>query len=204
MPNRGARASRHDEEPVIDPTSPAPASWIRRFVAYLLDLAIGSVAWFASLVVLALVAGDGEVHLDGSGFALSILGIYLVWELLWLVGPADAKPGQLMLGMRVVTTSGGAVGIGRVFGRSLVKAAGLLIGILLVVSAITIATTSRRQALHDLIAGTMVVHPRGPKPEVQQPGVATATSLAPVTPSPPTTPPAPPHPEEERHRGPFM
>ena len=68
--------------------------------------------------------------------------------------PLQATPGKALLGLRVTDLSGGRPGIGRVLFRQLMKCAELCSsGVTYVIAAFT----GRRQALHDMFAGTVVI-----------------------------------------------
>ena len=69
--------------------------------------------------------------------------------------PLQATPGKALLGLKVTDLSGGRPGIGRVLFRQLMKCAELCSsGVTYVIAAFT----GRRQALHDMFAGTLVIH----------------------------------------------
>jgi uncharacterized RDD family membrane protein YckC len=65
--------------------------------------------------------------------------------------------GKQALRIRVVTLAGEPVGLGRAFGRELVKAVFGITGILYVIDVLWPLGQSQKRALHDLIAGTRVV-----------------------------------------------
>jgi uncharacterized RDD family membrane protein YckC len=68
--------------------------------------------------------------------------------------PAQATPGKALLGIRVADLAGGRLGFGRSAFRQLMKCAELTSS---GVTYIIAAFTGRRQALHDMFAGTIVI-----------------------------------------------
>lgn len=83
----------------------------------------------------------------------------IFWEIWWLSNPRyGAKPGQSLCGFRVVRASDTTMLTqARAWGRLWGKAIYGLTYVLYVVSAITIFSSSKKQALHDIIAGTVCV-----------------------------------------------
>jgi uncharacterized RDD family membrane protein YckC len=68
---------------------------------------------------------------------------------------AQATPGKALLGLKVTDLAGRRLGIGRSIFRQLMKCAEIASsGITYVIAAFT----GRRQALHDMFAGTLVMH----------------------------------------------
>ncbi len=90
-------------------------------------------------------------------FALSFV-YFAVFE----TSPAQATPGKMLLGLKVADLSGRRLGPGRSLFRQLMKCAELCSsGITYVIAAFT----GRRQALHDMFAGTIVIQmPRAASP----------------------------------------
>jgi uncharacterized RDD family membrane protein YckC len=122
--------------------------WIR-FLAYLVD----SVILFTALLVL----GAGAAFAGGSGMTvlgvLCIVGPLLYWALMQ-ASARQATFGKALLGLKVTDSDGERLSIVRSLAREVAKivsAIPLLLGFLLA------AFTGRKQALHDMIAGTTVV-----------------------------------------------
>ncbi|NKZ40153.1 hypothetical protein HF690_14430 [Oleiagrimonas citrea] len=132
------------------------AGFWMRFVAYLIDtLAL----WIPLAIIDALLMIPMAGHPERAGS--SILGIYAVNFVLILVyfavfesSALQATPGKLALGLRVTDEYGRRIGFGRALGRYLGK---LLSGLLLLMGYIMAGFTARKQALHDLMAGSLVV-----------------------------------------------
>lgn len=139
---------------------------------------------------------------------LVYLVVTVAWEVGWLRSHRMAKPGQSICGFRVVTaTHPQRISTARSFGRFGAKLLmnSLLGGIAAIISAFTIGLTQKRQALHDLMAGTMCVKTSalerlGIRPE----RAGTATGLAQLQ-SPASAPSAPPAaPSPPPGSGPFV
>jgi len=141
----------------------------RRAIAYVLDLFICYAVVFALAVIVILVAAgtksveDSSLAKGGLGIVLVVLFLaqwayFVVWE-----GLYGRSPGKVVLGVRVLTTSGRPIGWRAAALRNLLRAADLLpIGYM--VGLVSIALSSRFQRLGDLVAGTMVVVPENAKP----------------------------------------
>ncbi len=109
--------------------------------------------------------------------------------------PRQATPGKMMLGLFVTDTHGRRITFPRALGRTVSKILSQLfcwLGYLLAL------ITARSQALHDLIAGTLVLEPADAAPGAAPPGAvppgaAPAPDLAAVEiPPPPAPAPGPP------------
>lgn len=126
----------------------------KRLVAYLIDL--------VPLIIIGflLAAGSGQDLFDPNadqGFGFSdILG--LVIGIAYFAGfessSWQATPGKRALGMVVVDTNGQRLSVGKAIGRYFAK---ILSGLILLIGYVMIAFTERKQGLHDLIVGTLVV-----------------------------------------------
>lgn len=138
----------------------------RRALAHVLDLVVcyGAVTLLVVIVVLtaagsAFETGEiGTAAKAATGLVLVALFAaqwlyFLVWE-----GATGRSPGKMVVGLRVVTTSGRPIGWRAAALRNLLRAADLLpVGYVAGLVAMTLS--SRFQRLGDLVAGTMVVAP---------------------------------------------
>lgn len=183
-------------------TAPNPsmyATWPGRLVGWVVDWLILALTFGLATIVVALVVAVARPshsvsgHLDGWEVLL-VYGVpWVIWEVAWVGGPAMAKPGQRIAGFRVERVGGGRVTPVQALARAGVKALNIpLRGLFLLASAATIAGSPRRQAVHDLLTGTVCV-PRGVAPTTP---LAAATS---VSAAPPTT-----TIEDTGVRGPFL
>lgn len=84
----------------------------------------------------------------------TILAIWLYYALFESSG-MQATPGKMIMGMKVTDADGDQIGFGMATGRYLGK---LIAGFLLGLPYITALFTSKKQAMHDLIAGTIVIN----------------------------------------------
>ncbi len=99
----------------------------------------------------------GDIARWALGFT-TYLSIHTVVDWLYFAGmqssAKQATLGEMMLGVRVTDLAGARIGFWRASGRFV---ASWLSGLILLVGFIMGAFTARKQTLHDLIAGTLVV-----------------------------------------------
>lgn len=155
----------------------AYAGFWKRFAAYLIDsIILGVASWIIILPILGLI-GFGASSMDMSdpammdeeaaaGFTAAIVGASMV---LWLfIGAAawlyfalmessskQATLGKMALGIIVTDMNGNKLTFGRASGRYFGK---ILSGMIFMIGYIMAAFTERKQALHDMIAGCLVVN----------------------------------------------
>jgi uncharacterized RDD family membrane protein YckC len=155
--------------------------WIR-FLAYLLDgvilgipigiifviviFALGGMAYFEHINPAVLNNPDPEAALSaGAPVLAAILGFYLIFGLgtlliTWLYfagmesSARQATLGKAVLGMRVTDLNGNRVSFGRASGRFFSK---IISGMIMYIGYIMAGFTEKKQALHDMIAGTLVM-----------------------------------------------
>src|SRR5436190_2580688 len=121
--------------------------WIR-FLAYLVDSVVLCTALFILTFVAAFV-GETGLYLV---CALVVLGPILYWGLMQ-ASPRQATFGKALLGMKVTDASGNRLTLPRSLGRELAKIASVIpLGLGYVMAAFT----GRKQALHDMVASTLV------------------------------------------------
>lgn len=146
-----------------DPNEVVDAGFIRRLGAYLIDsMLVGSVFYvvvMVGVVMLAVVASSQDPGKDAllAGMAIIYL-IYPVLSLAYYAGMESSKlqatVGKLALGIKVVDGQGRRLG----FGRAAARWAGSIVSYLILYIGFFMAGwTRRKQALHDLMAGTFVV-----------------------------------------------
>jgi len=104
--------------------------------------------WLVLFVVLAVVAIVSRVGLV-FGFAIPWL-----YEALMLSGEKQATLGKMAMGIVVTDTAGGRLTFGRATGRHFAK---YLSSLVFGIGFIMAAFTDRKQALHDILARTLVV-----------------------------------------------
>jgi uncharacterized RDD family membrane protein YckC/Tfp pilus assembly major pilin PilA len=131
----------------------AYAGFWRRFAAYSIDYVVVLLAG----IVLGWLAIQAGVVADGTqgSFTLWLLAGYFLYYVLLESSPWQATIGKRVIGMKVTDRSGERIGLVRAAARCVAK---LLSVLTLLVGYLLIALTKRRQALHDLLAGTVVTH----------------------------------------------
>jgi uncharacterized RDD family membrane protein YckC len=129
--------------------------WIR-FLAVLVDSAI-------VFVVMALIIAGGATLLGAEMVALATLAAWLFGFLYWPVMHAtglQATFGKAILRLRVTGYQGSRISLLRSLGRELSK---ILSGAVMMLGYIIAGFTARKQALHDLVASTLVVREGKPR-----------------------------------------
>ena len=130
-----------------------------RAVALAIDVAIVHLLVFAGGAILALVASlVGDLRLDtlarvlvAGAWAAAVAGYFVMfWS---MVGQT---PGMRMMDLRVTTGAGEPPSVS----RSLVRVVGLALAIIpLFAGFLPVLVDDRRRGVHDMLAGTVVVHP---------------------------------------------
>jgi uncharacterized RDD family membrane protein YckC len=163
-------------------TPPAQASWQvpaarpvayagfwLRFVALIIDvIVIGFVGWIVTLPLVAsldlrgIFAGyrtnspEELIPLMGVLFKVFVIRLVLQWLYFALLESSawQATLGKKALGLEVTDLSGNRIGFGRASGRFFGK---ILSGLILWIGFIMAGFTEKKQALHDILAGTLVI-----------------------------------------------
>jgi uncharacterized RDD family membrane protein YckC len=152
----------------VQPYAAAPVSyagfWIR-FLAYLIDsVIIGAVSVpLILLFVGASVAGHASESQDAA--ALAVLAMFPIFTAIFLGGgwlyyallESSAKQGtvgKMVLKLRVTDLNGQRLGFGHATGRYFAK---LINSFTFFIGWIMAGFTQKKQALHDIIAGTLVL-----------------------------------------------
>lgn len=127
------------------------AGFWRRFIALFIDVMIFNIAItiFIGLLHVALDPG-----LTGINFLAPLGLLYFVYAALFESSSWQATPGKRILSLKVVDYEGNAVGFLRAFGRNVGK---IVSTIILWIGFIMAAFTSRKQALHDMMAECFVI-----------------------------------------------
>lgn len=149
------------------------AGFWRRVAAYMLDSII---LGLASLVFFALIGGLGWMASDSPGLAFFIVFLGYVGLIVgaWLYfakfesSARQATPGKHVMGIKVTDDKGQRIGFGRATGRFFGK---IVSGMIFNVGYMMAGFTSRKQALHDMMASCCVVfrevQPGKPLPTVR-------------------------------------
>lgn len=145
--------------------------WIR-FLAYLIDkVVLGAAATPIVFVVVAMGAAGVSSAAQGSDEAQQmaaigmILGMYAIlfpilivlgwlYEALCTSSSWQATLGKKALGLRVTDLNGNRIGFGRATGRFFGK---WLSEMILYIGYFMVGFTDKKQGLHDMIAGTLVM-----------------------------------------------
>ena len=149
------------------------AGFWRRVAAFLLDALILGVV----TVPLNIAFGGNDGYTAASSAAQSISTV-LGW-LYYALMESSAKQatlGKMALGIIVTDMEGRRIGFGKATGRYFAK---ILSALILGIGFLMVAFTQRKQGLHDILAGTLVI--KGQAPSVPAASV-------------PTPPPPPPMP----------
>jgi uncharacterized RDD family membrane protein YckC len=141
--------------------------WLRA-VAYLIDLLL--LAIFTGVVILGPLVARGAIPADNPWFLLTtqnkqVLAIQLLFDMAcWLYFASfensswQATPGKRIVGLIVTDLKGQRITFTRASGRFFGK---LLSQFLLFLGFVMAGFTAKKQALHDVLAGTLVL--RRPK-----------------------------------------
>jgi uncharacterized RDD family membrane protein YckC len=130
--------------------------WIR-VVAYLVD---SFLLWLFSFIVTLMIglgAGAGGSDVFGG---IAMLGLFLVSLLYFPIFNASvwqATPGKRLLGIHLMRVDGQDVSFLRSLGRYFAQ---ILSALFFMIGYIMVGLTREKTGLHDLIAGTRVVHGR--------------------------------------------
>ncbi len=149
------------------------AGFVPRFFAFVIDelaaAALGSVVYvvMAAMGGLLVAGGMRTRHTAGIGAGVGagalfyvvgvLLGIaaYILYFVKLETGPRQATIGKSILGLKVTDLAGGTISVGQSLGRFFIK--NLFSGLFLCIGFLMALFTERKQALHDLAAGTLVV-----------------------------------------------
>lgn len=137
------------------------AGFWKRFAAFLIDFLItftvGFVIGFVSAIVLLTASSlDSEAAAQVQVIS-NLIGLVIGW-LYYAVFEASAlqaTPGKMALGIIVTDLDGKRIGFLRATGRHFAK---ILSVLTLMIGYILAGLTERKQALHDMIAGCLVVN----------------------------------------------
>ncbi|MEP7043343.1 MAG: RDD family protein [Dokdonella sp.] len=164
----------------LPPGETIHAGFWRRCAAMVID---GLLIGIASAVIQAVVGvgvmgavGAGGDIRPGAMFGMMVVPFLVLFIGQWLYfalfesAAAQATPGKMAMGIKVVDDFGQRIGFGRASGRYFGK---IVSGLILNVGYLLAGWTARKQALHDMMASTLVVfngvQPGQPVPAVRPP-----------------------------------
>jgi uncharacterized RDD family membrane protein YckC len=149
------------------------AGFWRRFAAVIIDGLLLSVVTVPLTLAFGGDDGYAEAARSSAGSSISAVVTWLYYAIMES-SSKQATVGKMALGIMVTDLGGGRTGFGRATGRYFAK---ILSPLILGIGFIMIAFTERKQGLHDMIAGTLVI--RG------QASSAAASGPPPPPPPPP-------------------
>jgi uncharacterized RDD family membrane protein YckC len=135
------------------------AGFRKRFSAAIIDGFILAAAGFIIGGLAGFIYDYGTGTREGAGALGNIVGVILGW-LYFAIMESSSKQGTLgkiALGIKVTDLSGNAISFGRATVRHFGK---ILSTIILLVGYLMVAFTAKKQGLHDMIAGCLVVNKR--------------------------------------------
>ena len=133
------------------------AGFWKRFAACVIDQIILFIASFCVGLVVGLVYGVVFQPPKGAWLLGNVIGIIMTWlYFAWLESsPKQATPGKMMFGIKVTDMNGNRISFGNASGRHFGK---ILSCLMLFVGYIMAAFTPKKQGLHDIFAGCLVVN----------------------------------------------
>ncbi|PZU27720.1 MAG: RDD family protein [Stenotrophomonas sp.] len=161
-----------DQNHVVTGGAIVQAGFLRRFAASVIDSIVTGVVSAVLLIPIALVMGVSLAGMAGSelanaGAMLAFYGIYMGICILvpatyfgWMHSSNNlASLGKMAVGAKVVRSNGERISFWRAFLRyiAMIGLAVISCYISLLVSAIMVGVTERKQSLHDMICDTVVV-----------------------------------------------
>lgn len=151
--NPAARRARLDEERTF-------GGFWKRFAAYLIDSLILFVGSVILAVPLVLLLGTDEASIERYELPLNLLSIVVGWLYFAIMESSERQAtfGKQVLGIRVTDLDGERISFARASGRHFAK---ILSFLTLLIGFIMAGFTARKQGLHDMIAGTVVVNEPG-------------------------------------------
>lgn len=149
----------------LDPSAPAGlgpvvyAGFWRRFAAAFIDGIMVYIIGFVAGAILGVVLSVAQVSSDSIAFAGGLAGfaIGVLYYPLQESAEVQATLGKRAMGIKVTDEHGRRISFMRALARTLAK---WISAIILLIGYIMAAFTERKQALHDIIAGTLVVRSR--------------------------------------------
>ncbi len=150
------------------------AGFWKRFLAYIIDTIVLSVLSMILIIPFFIIVGIGAYgsesdYGDGAGAAMlmAMLGGYFLIAILlimvvgWLYfalmesSTKGATLGKMALGIKVTDLTGNKISFGRATGRFFGK---IISGLILYIGYIMAGFTQQKQALHDIMAGCLVIN----------------------------------------------
>jgi len=141
----------------VDPYTSTPAGFWRRFAGAFIDLIIINLiaAFFGfGLGMIAGLTGNRSIEsLTLAGYAIGIIVAWL-YNALLESSSVQASWGKLALGLKVIDLDGNRISFGRASARHFGK---ILSAMILMIGFLMMLGSERRQTLHDLMAGCLMI-----------------------------------------------
>jgi uncharacterized RDD family membrane protein YckC len=134
------------------------AGFWKRVAAAIIDGIITLAGGFAiGLVFGVFMVAGGTYDPAVSGGIGDIFGIILCWLYFAVLesSPAQGTLGKMALGIKVTDLEGSRIGFGKATGRHFGK---IISALILLIGFIMVAFTQKKQGLHDMMAGCLVVN----------------------------------------------
>lgn len=141
------------------------AGFWKRFVAVVIDTIIlaiaGGLLGFIAGIVIGFVLGASGTEVETIQLISSVIGFIIGMVLNWLYftllesSSKQATVGKMALGIMVTDLNGNKISFANANGRYWSK---LVSAIILLIGYIMAGFTAKKQALHDIMAGTLVVN----------------------------------------------
>ena len=148
---------------IISAAGPLYAGFWIRFLAHIIDHIVVNILYTPLIVVVVLlIVIPARAHREPNpgviilvAFMAAVVGIAISWlyEAYLTSSSWQATLGKRALQLKVTDLNGGRLSFGRSTGRYFAK---ILSGMILGIGFIMAGFTERKQALHDMIAGTLV------------------------------------------------
>lgn len=126
--------------------------WIR-FVATLVDAIILMIPSFILLMLLSPDSLSGTESEDSASYQAVSFALWLLYKAGMESSSKQATLGKMLVGIKVTDLNGNRISFGRAIGRYFAQ---ILSSLILFIGFIMAAFTAKKQALHDMIAGTYV------------------------------------------------
>jgi uncharacterized RDD family membrane protein YckC len=141
--------------------TPSYAGFWLRFAAYLIDaILLGLVLVPLGFILGVLLIATDNVNNQDLALLVNMLSNVISLVVDWLYAsllessPWQATVGKKLIGIRVTDMNGNRIGFGQATGRHFGK---ILSSLICLIGFIMAAFTEKQQALHDMLAGTLVL-----------------------------------------------
>ncbi|MBM4163176.1 MAG: RDD family protein [Lentisphaerae bacterium] len=146
--------------PIAMPVAAAFAGYAgfwKRFAACLIDGFVLMVAGFVVGFIFGMVYGAATGSVEGAEAIGNLIGVVMGWLYSALLesSPRQATLGKMALGIKVTDVDGNPISFAKATGRHFGK---ILSVLTLFVGFIMVGITERKQGLHDMMAGCLVVN----------------------------------------------